>query len=99
MRKKLLTALAACALIFGGSISAQASTYQIINVNGLSWGDARTQAQALGAGWDLASITSQAEFDTVAALLGTSYNDRDEYWIGGERVGSTMVDPDFQTEV
>ena len=55
------------------------------------WNQARTAAQSLGTGYDLASITSQAEFDTIATMLGNSHSNRDEYWIGAERVsGSTF---------
>lgn len=54
-----------------------------------SWAVARAAAQALGSGWDLASITSQDEQNFIQTLLpnrtapGFPHH---AYWIGGEQV-------------
>lgn len=91
MKRKLLAALAFGLMVIGASVSAHATTYQVVTTYaGQTWNAARSQAQGLGAGWDLATITSQSENDAIAALLGTGYN-REEFWIGAERVsGSTF---------
>ena len=58
--------------------------YDVIIQPGISWGSARTGAQALGAGWDLATITSAAEQAFVASLVSPNGpNPIVEYWIGG----------------
>jgi hypothetical protein len=89
MKNKFLAACALGLMVIGFSLSANATTYQIVTTHsGQSWEDARTQAQALGAGWDLASITSQTENDLIVALLGTG-TERQELWIGAERVSGT----------
>jgi hypothetical protein len=91
MNNRSLTALLFALLIVGFSITANASTYQVVTTYpGQTWNDARSQAQSLGAGWDLASITTLSENNFIASLLGPGY-DREEFWIGAERVaGSTF---------
>ncbi len=62
--------------------------YRVISSPGLTWDQARTAAQALGPGWDLATITSQEEQDFIQTLLPA--NPRGipgtrDYWIAGEQ--------------
>lgn len=94
MKKKLLISLAIGLFMAGMSVVSSASTYQVVSYgwhNSIDWDTARLNAQSIGAGWDLASITSQTEFDTIANMLGSYHNDRDQYWIGAKRVnGSTF---------
>lgn len=56
--------------------------YQVFAGEGISWTSARTAAQALGAGWDLATITSAQEDAFVASLLPVAPASRSHYWIG-----------------
>ena len=91
MKKTLLAGLASGVMMLGMAGLASASSYQIVNTGFTDWNDARTAAQALGAGWDLASITSQSEETTIETLLGSNYQNRNEFWVGGERIpGSTF---------
>lgn len=56
-----------------------------------SWAVARTAAQALGSGWDLATIDSQDEQNFIQTLLPNlgELSGIHEYWIAGEQpVGS-----------
>ena len=47
-------------------------SYQVIRVGtGLTWDNARARAQALGPGWDLATVTSANEDAFVTSLVGT----------------------------
>jgi hypothetical protein len=48
----------------------------------LDWAAARSAAQALGAGWDLASITSVGEQAFINSKLPT-VNTRSQVWVGG----------------
>jgi hypothetical protein len=49
----------------------------------LTWQEARTAAQSIGAGWDLATITSSDERSfVISSVLPVSNNSRDEYWLG-----------------
>ena len=64
------------------------SIYQVIGAEDISWDNARAGAQALGPGWDLASITSAAEqviVDAALAAFDPNPVNRDEFWIGGYR--------------
>lgn len=82
-------ALAALALA-AGSASAIPTTwtsnghqYEIITAPSISWADARSAAQGLGAGWDLATITSLDEQNFITGLLGPANGGLVEYYIGG----------------
>ncbi|UVT14834.1 MAG: C-type lectin domain-containing protein [Nitrospira sp.] len=62
--------------------------YRVINQTGVTWNEARAQAQGLGIGWNLATITSQGEQEFIQSLLPP--NPRDipgtlDYWIAGEQ--------------
>jgi len=57
--------------------------YEVIASEGVTWTNARTAAQALGAGWDLASVTSAAENAFVVSLLPGAPASRSHFWIGG----------------
>jgi len=91
--KKYLVLFSAVLFLFGLLGSAGASSYQVIGTNPISWDAAHTAAQALGAGWDLATITSAAEQSAVDAAIATYYGlsspgVRNEFWIGGYNSGS-----------
>ena len=61
--------------------------YEVIVVGSpLSWVEARAGAQAIGPGWDLATITSAAEDTFVKSLLVGSFNITIGPWIGGFNV-------------
>lgn len=47
-----------------------------------TWTSARAAAQAMGPGWDLASVTSQDENDFIVNLLPPTPTERAHYWIG-----------------
>lgn len=49
---------------------------------GMNWNEARAAAQALGAGWDLATVGTAGENTYIESLLPTSTFDRSHYWIG-----------------
>jgi hypothetical protein len=59
--------------------------YEVIRAPGLSWNAARAAAQALGPGWDLATITSAGEQNFIASLLGPPPSEETtvQYWVGG----------------
>lgn len=90
--KKSLVGLVTGLLIFGIAGVASAVTwnsngheYEIINSPSISWAAARTAAQAKGAGWDLATITSIEEQNFIANnLLPSSTGTLIEYYIGGQ---------------
>jgi hypothetical protein len=58
--------------------------YDVVVAEGLIWNQARTAAQGLGTGWDLATIGDAAENDFVESLLTAipSLPDRSHFWIG-----------------
>ncbi len=60
--------------------------YDVIAAEGITWTEARSAAQALGAGWDLASIGDAAEDQFVQSLLPLAVAERSHYWIGGTDV-------------
>ena len=60
--------------------------YQVIAVSDISWTNARTAAQALGPGWDLATIGSAAENTFVESLLASGLTDRAHFWLGATDV-------------
>lgn len=57
--------------------------YQVVQTGSISWDDSRAAAQAIGAGWDLATITSMDEQMFIAGLLGPANGSLIEYYIGG----------------
>jgi len=59
--------------------------YEVISTSSgtFTWAAARTAAQAIGTGWELASITSQAEQSFIITLLPLTPSDREHIWIGG----------------
>ena len=56
--------------------------YQVVAVAGISWSNARAAAQALGPGWDLATIGSTEENTFVESLLNSGLSDRAHFWLG-----------------
>lgn len=88
MRSIWTGSLTALVILFV-SHTAQASSiylgheYNVITSEGITWPDARTAAQALGAGWDLATIGDAGENTFVESLLNTGLADRSHFWIGG----------------
>jgi hypothetical protein len=60
----------------------------VLRQSGATWNGARGDAQGLGAGWDLAAITSAAEHDFVTSLLGTAYGERAHFWLAGTDLGT-----------
>lgn len=66
-------------------------SYDVISLSGADWATARTAAQALGAGWDLATITSAGEQAFINSLLGAPPTSGTvQYWVGGfQPTGST----------
>lgn len=65
--------------------------YDVVLLNDADWNTARTSAQALGAGWDLATITSAGEQTFINSLLGAPpAGGPIQYWVGGfQPAGST----------
>ncbi|MCG3145780.1 MAG: hypothetical protein HONDAALG_03456 [Gammaproteobacteria bacterium] len=63
--------------------SATATGIEYIPATNITWSGADTAAGLLGAGWDLASITSAAENVFVLSLITTTPTDRMHVWIGG----------------
>jgi len=92
MKKKFITGLATGLFLVGmvGTVSAalissgtyNGHEYQIWGDEGVGWADAQTNAQALGATWDLAAITSAEEQNFLLTLLPVT-SDRDQFWLGG----------------
>jgi hypothetical protein len=90
--KKLLVLLCSIALIFGVGTSAYAlsfsgpgSDYQVLAFTG-DWDAARAAALALGPGWDLAGISSEAEQLLIAGQLNSFL---------GLPADPSTVNPDF----
>lgn len=65
--------------------------YDVVVLEGADWNTARTAAQGLGAGWDLATITSAGEQAFINSLLGAPPTSGTvQYWVGGfQPAGST----------
>ncbi|UVT21378.1 MAG: C-type lectin domain-containing protein [Nitrospira sp.] len=62
--------------------------YRVINLPGVTWNAARAQAQGLGPGWDLTTITSQGEQEFIQGLLPPNPRELSgthDYWIAGEQ--------------
>ena len=71
--------------------SANGHEYEVLLVEGITWEDARSAAQALGAGWDLATIGTAAENTFVESLLNAGLADRSHFWIGATDVATEGV--------
>jgi lectin-like protein/PEP-CTERM motif-containing protein len=56
--------------------------YDVVSAEGITWEGARTAAQALGIGWDLASVGDAAENSFIESLLFPVNPNRSHYWIG-----------------
>lgn len=56
--------------------------YRVIPVQNITWTNSRAAAQALGPGWDLATIGSAEENTFVKSLLNSGLRDRSHFWIG-----------------
>ena len=73
---------------FNNNKTFNSDDYRVLNLPGVTWSDARAQAQGLGDGWDLATITSQEEQNFIQTLLPPNPGEipgiRD-YWIAGEQ--------------
>jgi len=87
--KKLVMLLATALLVFGLSGTSMAvvfngSDYQIVN-GAITWTNAKTAAEALGAGWHLVTITSQAEQDFIADTLLQGLEGQGQYWAGASQ--------------
>ena len=74
--------------------------YAVVYAPGLTWEQARTVAQSLGTGCDLATITSAAEQAIINGLLPdlTSITESiHQYWVGGfQPIESAEPDADWQ---
>lgn len=57
--------------------------YEYIPATNITWSGANSAALGLGAGWNLASITTAAENTFVISLITTTPTDRMHVWIGG----------------
>ena len=57
--------------------------YEVVSSQGISWDGARIAAQAMGAGWDLVTITSLDEQNFITSLIGPASGSLVEYYIGG----------------
>lgn len=56
--------------------------YDVVIAEGITWTDSRAAAQALGSGWDLATIGSAGEHAFVTSLLSTALPQRSHFWLG-----------------
>jgi len=91
MRKR--SALLIVVLLLGCTAVAKADPVQWVAGNGhwynvvlqadVPWDTARAAAQSLGAGWDLATVTSAGEQAFIAGLLQPCAGAICEYWLGG----------------
>ncbi len=88
MKKKIAIALLGLGLAatsHAGTIwSVNGHEYQVVSNQGqISWTAARTAAQALGAGWDLATVGSAGENSFIIGLLGSHGADvYRAWWLG-----------------
>lgn len=98
MKKKLAAGLAVGVMLLGVAGVASASPitwsenghqYEVIRASATSWSNARLGAQGLGAGWDLATITSGNEQMFIAGLLGPANGSLQEYYIGGVKTNGS----------
>jgi hypothetical protein len=84
----LVAALLSCGLVSSAlaapaTWSSNGHQYEVFAAGQTPWSDARTAAQALGAGWDLATITSIEEQNFITGLIGPATGNLVEYYIGG----------------
>lgn len=74
--------------------------YAVVSAPGLTWDQARAEAQGLGTGCDLATITSAAEQAIINGLLPDPASITEsihQYWIGGlQPIGSTEPGANWQ---
>lgn len=94
--KRILVMLFGIMLLCAIPLMASATSYQVIGTAAITWDAARAAALALPGDWDLASITSASEQTAVDATIAAYYAsipsspaDRNEFWIGGFRIGSS----------
>ena len=90
----ILVAVASCLVSSTNASAASVWTdnghaYEVVYAEGITWTDARNAAQNLGAGWDLVSISSQAENDWIISLLPSSPPYRSHFWLGASRPTET----------
>jgi hypothetical protein len=95
------TSILAAALAFSGlagvaeaapiTWSSNGHAYEVFASNSISWDDSRAAAQALGAGWDLASITSIEEQNFIVGMIGPGSGALYEYYIGGTYVSGAWT--------
>lgn len=80
-----LTALSSSSVHAGTVWADNGHEYQVFTAEGITWNDARTAAQNLGSGWDLATITSATENSFVKGLLPVANTVRQGsyFWLGG----------------
>lgn len=84
----LPTASLATPICWGVGSGGNGHCYQVIIVGStLSWNDARSGAQGIGAGWDLATITSAAENAFVESLFANDPNAFNPALVGSNYVG------------
>jgi hypothetical protein len=62
--------------------------YELRQRPGISWQAAKDEAEALGAGWHLATITSEEEQDWLDENVLGPEGGTGEYWLGGYQVPS-----------
>lgn len=95
MKKKFLAGLATGLFVIGITSICQAvpvtwtsngHQYEVISSPSISWESARVTAQAMGNGWDLATITSLDEQNFITSLIGPVpvTGSFVEYAIGGQ---------------
>ncbi|MDN5940833.1 MAG: hypothetical protein L0H94_03030 [Nitrospira sp.] len=61
--------------------------YAVISSPGLTWLEAKNAAEALGEGWHLATINSEAENEIITSMLPdpSVFEGTEDFWIGGEQ--------------
>lgn len=90
---KFLAAAAIVALstsVYAAPITNGSNTYSLIDGAGLSWAEANAQAQAIGTGWHLLTITSAAEQDFITNSVVGAGNPG-EFWLGGVEIGGNWT--------
>ena len=78
-----------CSTSFANAALFNGHEYQVISDSEISWADARSAAQSMGAGWDLATITSEGEENFIESLL--TLDGRDQFWLGGYQFPATST--------
>ena len=89
-KRNALAAAAVVTLLGAGSAAAapvqwggNGHWYEYIPATSITWSDADAAAGLLGAGWNLASITSAAEEAFIVSLITGTISQRTHVWIGG----------------